>query len=132
LFAPPATYYERRLFPMRLDDIVAADLGPLQLRREAGAWRVIAPLAAAGPARDEAVRAALEPLLAAEGRSFTTAPLAGAGTRLRLATRDDDVTVAVDGARARRAGETVTLELASSPSLSFDAGRLRAPADLAP
>ena len=36
LFAPPTTFYERRLFPLRLDDVVAVDVGPLQLRREVG------------------------------------------------------------------------------------------------
>ncbi len=126
--APPATYYERRLFPLRLDDVVAADVGPLQLRRESAAWRVIAPPAAVGPARDEAVRAWLEPLLAADAASFAATPVAG-GTRVRIATRDDAVAATVDGARARRDGDTVTLELSSAPPLSSDAARLRA-ADL--
>lgn len=130
---PAATYYERRLFPMRLDDLVAADLGPLSLRREAGTWRITAPLAAAGPASDEAVRAALEPLLAAEARSFSAAPPAAVGAaaaavKLRLATSDDDITVALDGNRARRAGETITLDLATAPTITLDATRLRASA----
>ncbi|MDB4965543.1 MAG: hypothetical protein JWN44_1232 [Myxococcales bacterium] len=128
LSTPAATYYERRLFPLRLDDVVAADLGPLSLRREAGVWRITAPLAAAGPASDEAVRAALEPLLVAEARSFSAAPPAAGATRLRVATRDDDIIVAVDGNRARRAGETVTLDLATAPAITLDATRLRAAA----
>jgi hypothetical protein len=128
VIAPAATYYERRLFPMRLDDIVAADLGPLSLRREAGAWRITAPLAAAGPASDEAVRAALEPLLAAQARGFSAAPPAAGAVKLRLATADDDITVAVAGDRARRTGETITLDLAAAPTITLDATRLRAAA----
>jgi uncharacterized protein DUF4340 len=124
LFAPVAVFYERRLFPLRLDDLVAAELGPLVLRREAGVWRIVAPLAAAGPARDEAVRALLEPLLAAEARSFSpTAPAAGAA-RVRLATRDDDISAVIDGAHARRSGDTLTLELAAPLDLRFDTKRL--------
>jgi len=122
--APPATYYERRLFPLRLDDLVAIDVGPLRLRRDAGAWRIVAPSDAARPVDDAKVRAFVEPLLAAEARSFSTAPppvasTAGAHvTRVRLATRDDEVTAAVDGARAVRANETVTLELAAPLQLA--------------
>ncbi|MCU1281573.1 MAG: hypothetical protein JWM53_5119 [bacterium] len=115
---PLATYYERRLFPLRLDDIVAVDVGPLKLRREAGAWRIIAPLAAVRPVDDTKVRAFLEPLLAAEARSFSPAPPAAAATRVRLATADDEVIATVDGARARRDGETITLELAAPLALA--------------
>lgn len=124
LYAPPATFYERRLFPLRLDDLVAVDVGPLQLRRESAAWRIVAPLAAVRPVEDEKVRAFLEPLLAAEARSFSTAPrslasTAGAhATRVRLATRNEEIVATVDGASAVRAGETVTLELAAPLSLA--------------
>lgn len=121
--APATTFAERRLFPFRLDDVVAADAGALQLRRENGAWRVIAPPDAVGAAKDEAVRAWLEPLLAAEARGFG-AETVGAGTRIRVATRDDEVVALVDGARARRAGEGVTLELAAPLAPSTDASRL--------
>lgn len=124
LRAPASTFYERRLFPLRLDDIVAADVGPLELRRENGAWRIIAPPAAVGPARDEAVRAWLAPLLAAEAGSFSTAAV-GEGTRVRLATHDDELAATVAGRRARRAGETVTLELGAPLSPSSDAAPLR-------
>lgn len=113
--APPELYYERRLFPLRLDDLVAVDVGPLKLRRDAGVWRVIAPTA--HPVDDAKVRAFLEPLLAAEARRFSTAPLSQV-TRVRLATRDDDITAAVDGARATRANETITLELAAPLDLA--------------
>lgn len=119
---PAVTYYERRLFPMRLDDVVAADVGPLHLRRADGVWRIVAPAEAAGPARDEAVRAWLEPLLAAEAHGFSPAPVAG-GVRVRLATRDDEVTATVAGSTARRAGDSVTLELAQPLSPSTDPGR---------
>ena len=130
LAAPVASFYERRLFPLRLDDLVAADLGPLQLRREAGVWRIVAPLAAAGPARDEAVRALLEPLVAAEARSFSAVvPPAGA-TRVRLATRDDDLSASVDGSRARRLGDSVSFELTAPLDLRLDTARLRAVPDL--
>src|SRR5439155_20451325 len=126
--APAATFYERRLFPMRLDDLVAADIGELSLRRESGAWRITAPLAAAAPASDEAVRAALEPLLAATARSFSPAPPAAGAARVRLATPDDEALVALDGARARRHGETVTLELDSAPAVALDTAKLTKPA----
>jgi uncharacterized protein DUF4340 len=129
VYAPIEHYYERRLFPLRADDLVAVDVGPLQLRREAGAWRVIAPLSAVGPARDEAVRAFVEPLLAAQARDFTPAPPA-AGTRVRLATRDDEVVATIDGTRARRSGDAVTLELGTPPDVALDVKRLRGPADL--
>jgi hypothetical protein len=115
LFAPVATFYERRLFPLRLDDLVAVEVGPLRLRRESGAWRVIAPTARA--ADDDKVRAFLEPLLAAEARSFSAAPPAAA-TRVRLATSDEEIVATVDGARARRDGETLTLELAAPLALA--------------
>ena len=127
--APATTFYERRLFPLRLDDIVAADVGALHLRREQGSWRIVAPPGAVAPARDEAVRAWLEPLLAAEARSYATAP-PGAGTRVRLATSAEELIATVDGARARRAGETVTLELVAAPPLSADPMPLRAAGDL--
>lgn len=127
--APVEHYYERRLFPLRADDLVAVEVGPLQLRREAGAWRVIAPLSAVGPARDEAVRGFVAPLLAAEARSFSVAPPAG-GTRIRLATRDDEVVAVVAGTHARRAGDTLTLELAVPPDVALDVARLRDARDL--
>jgi hypothetical protein len=112
LRAPSTTFHERRLFPVRLDDIVAADVGPLSLRREAGRWRIIAPAPALGYAADAAVRAWLEPIVTAEARAFVTAaPVAG--VRIRLATRDDDVTANVAATQARRAGESVTLDLMS-------------------
>src|SRR5262249_27547806 len=81
-------------------------------------WRIVAPLAAARPVKDEAVRAFLEPLLAAEARDFTPKPLATTATRVRIATGDDEVVATVDGARARRANETVTLELAAPLALA--------------
>ena len=135
LRAPPATFYQRRLFPFRLDDIVAVDVGPLQLRRESAAWRITAPLGAVRPVDDAKVRAFLEPLLAAEARSFSAAPVGegaardaapgtpaasktAAATRVRVATRDDEIVATVDGARARRTGETVTLELAAPLALA--------------
>ncbi|MCA1665300.1 MAG: DUF4340 domain-containing protein [Myxococcales bacterium] len=124
LAAPAATYYERRLFPLRLDDLVAVDVGPLRLRRDAGAWRIVAPAAAVRAVDDAKVRGFVEPLLAAQARSFSTAPQSVASTtgahaiRVRLATRDEEVTAAVDGARAVRANETVTLELAAPLELS--------------
>jgi hypothetical protein len=124
LRAPPATFYERRLFPLRLDDVVAVDVGPLQLRRESAAWRITAPLAAVRPVDDAKVRALLESLLAAEARSFSAAPVdagnatTGKATRVRVATRDDEIVAAVDGARARRTGETITLELAAPLALA--------------
>jgi hypothetical protein len=124
LRAPPTTFYQRRLFPMRLDDITGADLGPLRLRREGGMWRITAPTEAVGPARDEAVRAALEPLLAAEARTFATTPL-DQGTRVRLTTRDDEVTAVVSGSRARRSTDNVTLELGIAPDVSLDVSRLQ-------
>jgi hypothetical protein len=122
--APATTYYERRLFPLRLDDIVAADVGPLELRRENAMWRVIAPPAAVGPAKDEAVRAWLEPLLSAEAHSFSTeAP--SHGVRIRLCTRDDEISAVVAGTRARRNGETLTVELTTPLVPSTDATGLR-------
>lgn len=132
LRAPAVSYYERRLFPMRLDDVVAADVGPLHLRREDGVWRIVAPADAAGPAQDDAVRAWLEPLLDARADGFGPAPVTG-GVRVRLATRDDEVTAVVAGSRARRDGESVTLELAQPLAPSPDPAPLRAaPADLSP
>ncbi|HWE31424.1 MAG TPA: hypothetical protein VHB97_25640, partial [Polyangia bacterium] len=116
LFAPVTSYYERRLFPLGLDDLVAVDIGPLKLRRESGAWRAIAPTARA--VDDEKLRAFLEPLLAADARSFSPAPLGAAATRVRLATRDEEIVATVDGARARRAGETLTIELAAPLQLA--------------
>jgi hypothetical protein len=116
--APPEVFYERRLFPLRIDDIVAVDVGPLKLRREAGVWRIIAPLAAARPADDAKVRAFLEPLVAAEARSFAPAPPSAAATRVRLATADDEVSATIDGARARRDGDTISLELAAPLALA--------------
>lgn len=119
--APPETYYERRLFPLRLDELVAIDVGALALRRDGGRWRVVAPASAAHDAADDKVRAFAEPLLAAEARSFSPAPAATSdahATRVRLATRDDEVTAAVDGARAVRAGETLALDLAAPLQLA--------------
>jgi hypothetical protein len=114
--APVETYYERRLFPLRLDDLTDVDIGPLHLRRSEGAWRVVAPTAR--PADDAKVRAFLEPLLAAEAARFSPAPPAVSATRVRLATRDQEIVATVDGARARRAGETITLELAAPLALA--------------
>jgi hypothetical protein len=118
--APSATYYERRLFPLRLDDLVAVDVGPLELRRESAAWRIVAPLASARPVDDAKVRAFLEPLLAAEAHSFSAAPRTANAhaTRVRLATRDEEIVASVDGATAVRAGETVVLELAAPLQLA--------------
>ena len=121
---PPEHYYERRLFPLRLDDLVAVDVGPLELRRESDAWRIVAPLDAARPVDDAKVRAFLEPLLAAEAHSFSTAPPSAASTaaaratRVRLATRDEEIVAAVNGSEATRAGETVTLELGAPLQLA--------------
>lgn len=127
LRAPPTSLYQRRLFPLRLDDLVAADVGPLSLRRADGRWQIVAPAAAAGPARDEAVRAWLEPLLTAEARAFVAAaPVAG--LHVRLASRDDDVAADLAATSARRAGESVTLELAAALSLTIDPAKLREPA----
>ena len=114
--APVETYYERRLFPLRLDDLTEADIGPLHLRRSEGAWRVVAP--SARPADDAKVRAFLEPLLTAEAARFSAAPPAAGATRVRLATRDQELVATVDGARARRAGETLTLELTAPLALA--------------
>ncbi len=121
LRASIATFYERRLFPLRLDDVVAVDVGPLQLRRESAAWRITAPLAAVRPVDDAKVRALLEPLLAAAASSFSFEPVPSiVATRVRIATRDEEIVAAVDGAgaKARRAGETLTLELAAPLTLA--------------
>ena len=76
------------------------------------------------------MRSLFEPLLAAQATSFSgTAPAAGAA-HVRLATRDDDITAVIDGARARRAGDSVTLELAAPIDLRLDVARLRSAADL--
>jgi len=114
--APVETFYERRLFPLRLDDLTDVDIGPLHLRRSEGAWRVVAP--APRPADDAKVRAFLEPLLAAEAAHFSATPLAATATRVRLATRDQEIVATVNGASARRAGDTVTLELAAPLALA--------------
>jgi hypothetical protein len=120
--APVEAFYERHLFPLRLDDLTDADIGPLHLRRSEGVWRVVAPTPR--PADDAKVRAFLEPLLAAEAAHFSTAPLEAASTagahatRVRLATRDQEIVATVNGASARRAGETVTLELAAPLALA--------------
>ena len=53
-------------------------------------------------------------------------PARGAAVKLRLATSDDDVTVDLAGDHARRAGETITLDLAAAPTITLDATRLRA------
>jgi hypothetical protein len=124
LRAPPTSLYQRRLFPLRLDDLVAVDVGPLSLRRADGRWQIVAPVAAAGPARDEAVRAWLEPLLAAEARAFAAAaPVSG--VHARLATRDDDISADLAGVTARRAGESVALELTTPLALTIDPAKLR-------
>ncbi|HEX4460665.1 MAG TPA: hypothetical protein VIA18_21950, partial [Polyangia bacterium] len=125
LRAPPTSLYQRRLFPLRLDDIVAADVGALSLRRADGRWQIVAPVAAAGLASDEAVRAWLEPLVAAEARAFTGAAPVG-GLHVRLATRDDDIRADVAGATARRANESVTLELTTPLAAAVDPTKLRA------
>lgn len=127
--APAATFYERRLFPLRLDDVRAIDAGPLSLRRDNGMWRIIAPPAAVGPASDEKVRAWLEPLLAADARAFSPAPVT-AGVRVHLGTNDEDLSAVVADDRARRAGETLTLELAQPLAPSTDPASLREPRDL--
>ncbi|HUS64873.1 MAG TPA: hypothetical protein VMZ28_10045 [Kofleriaceae bacterium] len=84
---PPEAFRELRVFPFALNDIVAVDLkdGPheLRLRREANVWRLVAPLAAAGPVSDAKVRAFLLPLLALRH------PVAPSTTQARLATPDD-------------------------------------------
>ncbi len=125
LRAPATSLYQRRLFPLRLDDLVAADVDALSLRRADGRWQIVAPAAAAGPASDDAVRAWLEPLLAAEARAFAAAaPVAG--VHVRLATRDDEVSADVARAAARRAGESVTLELTTPLVPTVDPAKLRA------
>ena len=124
LRAPRWSLFQHRLFPLRIDDLVAVDAGPLQLRRSEGRWTIAAPAAVAGPARDEAVRAWLEPILAAEARDFgAAAPLAG--LRLRLATRDDDISADVAGVAARRGGESVTLALTTPLAPPVDGKQLR-------
>jgi hypothetical protein len=123
LRAPPTTYYERRLFPFRVDDVTSIAVGrTFELRRTDGVWRFTK---GGGVARDEAVRAWLEPLLAAEVRDFTAAPLHGVATEISIQTRDDGTGAFLAGAQARRVGDTVTLELAAPLSPSTDAATLR-------
>ena len=125
LRSPATSLYQHRLFPLRLDDLVAVDVGTLSLRRADGRWQIVAPVAAAGPASDEAVRAWLETLLLAEARAFAAAaPVAG--VRVRLATRDDDVSADVAATAARRTGESVTLELTTPLAPAIDPAKLRA------
>jgi hypothetical protein len=68
LRAPAAGLREPRLFPFAVDAVTAVDVEEgsrrLALRRENGAWRLIAPLDAAGPADDPSVRAWLGQLVA--------------------------------------------------------------------
>ncbi|HEY1586160.1 MAG TPA: DUF4340 domain-containing protein, partial [Polyangia bacterium] len=120
--APPTLYYERRLFPLRLDDIVAVDVGPLKLRRESGVWRLVAPATPARTVDDAKVRAFLEPLLAAEATRFLVtkgeADTAAGGRKVRLATSDEQIVATIDGVLAERDNDAVTLVLPTSPQLA--------------
>jgi hypothetical protein len=119
---------ERRLFPLRLDEVRAVDVVEgarrLSLRRESGAWRIIAPADAVGPARDEAVRAWLTPLLEAEARAFAAAA-PHAAMRVRVATSDEEIAAEVDSSLARRLGETASLELSTPLRIDIDPAPLR-------
>lgn len=94
LEAPASALREPRPFPFELNDVVAVDVThgdtTLRLRREDFAWRLVAPLDAAGPASDPAVRAFVAPLLALTG------PPPEAGATVRVVTRDDEASATVD------------------------------------
>jgi hypothetical protein len=122
--APPGLFYERRVFPLRTDDVNAIDIGKISLRRQNAIWRIVAPKEAAGDASDERVRELLEPLLAVEWRSLSAADVTG-GTDVRIASADDEVSARLAGGRARRKGESLTLELASDVTLPRDTSTLR-------
>jgi len=65
------------------------------------------------------VRAFVEPLLLAEAARFSPSPPgATGGTRVRLATRDQEIVATVDNARAQRAGDTLTLVLTTPLQLA--------------
>lgn len=134
LRAPVTTLYERRLFPMRLDDVRALDVSTptsrLSLRRDNGTWRLTAPRSESGVAADDKVRALVQQLLDAGARAFSPAAPA-APIRVRLATADDDITVELASSGgitlARRAGETLSLEI--DPAI-LDALAAATPANL--
>jgi hypothetical protein len=119
LRAPVTTLYQRRLFPLRLDDVRALDVAAagkvLSLRRDEGVWRIIAPRSEAAPASDDKVRGVVRALVEAEARGFVSAAPREPLVRVRLASADDEVAVALGTAdgmgQARRDGETATLEI---------------------
>jgi hypothetical protein len=93
LFQTAKQLREPRLFPLSIDAITGVELREgehqLTLHREAGAWRIVAPLEAAGPADDPSVRAWLEELLArTEEGGPQTLTVRTADSTLQHAVRD--------------------------------------------
>jgi hypothetical protein len=125
---------ERRLFPLRLDEVNAIDVTRgahrISLRRQSGIWRITMPIESAGVARDEAVRAWLQPLLAVEARGFA-AVVPQSSVRVRLASSGEEIVADVAPSAARRGGESVSLQLAAPLSVEPDLTQLRAAPDAA-
>jgi hypothetical protein len=119
LRAPVTTFYERRLIPVRLDDVRALDVTAagrvLSLRRDEGVWRVIAPRTEGGPVSDDKVRAIVAALVEASARGFVGEAPRGPVVRVRVAGGDETVAVELGAAGGiglgRREGETLSLEI---------------------
>ena len=125
LHASAAELRELRPFTVGLDDITGFDLAwrdrELHLRRQDAAWRIVAPLEAAGPADDPAVRAWLKELLATRATGFTPAAKPLGSLRLFTADGEQRITVGLGAVEARsptalaqRAGEPDALQLPAS------------------
>jgi hypothetical protein len=132
LEAPPATWREARLVPFAIDGVraieVRAGTRALKLERTGGAWRLVAPLDAAGPADDAAVREWLTELTALRADHFG-APATPIG-RMRIATAADAVEATLADAGggaldALRPGEPEALHLAGARAAVLDAAPLR-------
>jgi hypothetical protein len=118
-------------FPFRLDEVDALDVregaATLSLRRAEHAWRITAPLDAAGPADDGAVREWLDALVHARARRFA-APGRALAT-VRMAAGGDEVSVEIGRTdtelTALRRGEAEAGYLPSSTLKLIDTDPLR-------
>jgi Domain of unknown function (DUF4340) len=107
LGATAAQLRETAVLPFAPADVTQLDFehgaARLSLRRDAGAWRIVAPAGWAGPADADGVREWLDAIAALRPRGAT--PAFHSDARVRIAAGDDVVVALVRGGAAYRDGE---------------------------
>jgi hypothetical protein len=123
---------ERRLVPFSVDEVREIDLraGVRRLRvvRQNATWQIVAPLEAAGPADEAAMREWLAALVAKEGEGFAAPAPPSVGLRVATASDAVELSLGTRGGRtlARRKGEPDALVLAPLGALvAPDPGRVK-------